>query len=185
MSIEQLVQYYKGTDLSGQDIVKLIHKGPILYSNLKNYKNLNQVLGKEGYFVLLYQTSNVTTGHFVCCFIRKGVIHFQDSYGFKYDYPKTHGLTPYDQPFPLYLTQLIESDGRPVVWNKHDYQAKRASVATCGRWSCLRILLKDINDLDFQHLFYLNNDAYLTSDNLVVLLTLVGLNNIDEYFEKK
>jgi len=184
MSIERLVNYFKGTDLSGQDIVKLIGKGPILYSNLKNYQDLNQVLGKEGYFVLLYQTSNVTTGHFVCCFIRKGRIHFQDSYGFKYDAPITHGLTPYDEQFPLYLTHLIESDGRPIVWSTHDYQSKNSSVETCGRWSCLRLLLKAINDMDFQHLFYTNKDAYLTSDNLVVMLTLVGLNDIDEFFEK-
>jgi hypothetical protein len=182
MSIERLVNYFRGTDLSGNDIVKLIGKPPVLYSDLKNYKTLNQLLGRESYVVLLYQTSSKTTGHFVCCFIRAGTIHFQDSYSFKYDTEQQY--TPYDEPLPRYLTQLIESDGRPVVWNKHDYQAKSSSVATCGRWSCLRILLKSISDMDFQHLFYTNKDAFLTSDNLVVMLTLVGLNNINEFFEK-
>ena len=57
MSIEQLVTHFKTRDLTGQDIIKLIEKGPVIYSDLKKYRNLNQLLGKEGYVVLLYQTS--------------------------------------------------------------------------------------------------------------------------------
>ena len=181
MSIEQLVTHFKTRDLTGQDIIKLIEKGPVIYSDLKKYRNLNQLLGKEGYVVLLYQTSSKTTGHFVALFLRNNVIHFQDSYGFKYDSEQQYA--PFDEPLPRYLTQLIESDGRPVVWSKHDYQSKSSSIATCGRWSCLRIMLKSVSDMDFQHIFYNNKDAYLTSDNLVVMLTLVGLNDINDYFE--
>ena len=182
MSIQQLVEYYKGTDLSGQDIVKMIGKGPVLYSDLKKYKNLNQLLGKEGYVVILYQTSSKTTGHFCALMIKNNAPYWFDSYGFKPDAEEQY--TPYDQKLPRYLTMLLEADERPVSWNKHDYQAKRASVATCGRWSTIAILLKDLSPQDFQHVFYNNKDPYLTSDNLVVLLTLTGLNNINEYFEK-
>ena len=182
MSAELLVQYFKGTDLTGQDIVKLINKPPVLYSDLKNYKNLNQVLGKEGYFVLLYQTSSKTTGHFVSCMTRDNTIHFFDSYGFQPDAEIQY--TPYDQKLPRYLSQLLQADGRPISYNKHDYQAKGSSVATCGRWSSVRCMLKDISDKDFQHIFYNNKDAYLTSDNLIILMTLIGLNNIQEYYQK-
>ena len=182
MSIEQLVHYYKDTDLSGNDIIKMIGKPPVLYSDLRNYKNLNALLGDKEYAIILYQTSSKTTGHFVCLFIRDGVIHFQDSYGFRYDTEQQY--TQYDEKLPRYLTMLIEGDGRPIVWSKHDYQSKRSTVATCGRWSCVRILLKSISNMDFQHVFYNNKDAYLTSDNLVVMLTLIGLNDINQYFLK-
>jgi hypothetical protein len=182
MSIERLVNYFKKTDLDGQDIIKLIHKPVVLYSDLKNYSNLNQLLGNEGYVVILYQTSSKTTGHFVCLFIREGKIHFQDSYGLAPDSEQQYAQ--YDQPLPRYLTQLIESDGRPIVWNKHDFQSKNPNVATCGRWSCVRIMLKDLDNQQFQQVFYGNNDSYLTPDNLIVMLTLIGLHNIQEFYQK-
>ena len=182
MSIERLTNYFKTTDLDGQDIVKLIHKPVVLYSDLKNYKNVNQLLGSDGYVVILYQTSSKTTGHFVCLFVRNDTIHFQDSYGFKYDTEQQY--TPYDEPLPRYLTQLIESDGRQVVWNKHDFQNKNSNVATCGRWSCIRIMLKDLDNQQFQQVFYGNKCAFLTSDNLVVMLTLVGLHDIQQFYAK-
>lgn len=183
MSIERMVNYFKDQDLSGQDIEKLIHKPVVLYSDLKNYSSLNQLLGKEGYVVIMYQTSSVSTGHFVCLFLKNNVIHFQDSYGFKPDSEIQYAQ--YDQKLPRYLSQLIESDGRPIVWNKHDFQSKNPNVATCGRWSCLRILLKDLSNQQFQNLFYSNNCSYLTPDNLVTMLTLVALHNIQEFYQNK
>ena len=79
---------------------------------------------------------------------------------------------------------MIESDGREIVWNNFDFQAKSSSVSTCGRWSCIRILLKDLNNDQFRHVFYNNQVPYLTPDNLVVMLTLIGLNNITDYYLK-
>jgi hypothetical protein len=182
MSIERLVNYFKTTDLDGNDITRLINKGPVLYSDLKKYKNLNALLGSHGYAVLLYQTSSVSTGHFVCLFLRNNTIMFQDSYGFAPDTEQQYAN--YDEKIPRYLTQLIKADGRPLIWNKHDYQSKNPNVATCGRWACLRVMLRDLSNEQFQNLFYTNKDSFLTSDNLAVLLTLVGVHNIQEFYQK-
>ena len=182
MSIENLVNYFKKTDLTGNDIIKLTGKPPVIYSDFKKYKNVNSLLGSQGYIIILYQTSSKTTGHFCCLSVRNDELYWFDSYGFAPDAERQY--TPYDQKLPRYLTQLLEADGRPILWNKHDYQSKDITVATCGRWSAVKCLLKDLSPQDFQHIFYTNKDPYLTSDNLIVMLTLIGLNNINEYFEK-
>ena len=183
MSIERLVDYFKKQDLSGDDILKMIGRPPILYSDLQKYKSLREMLTpKQPYAVILYQTSSKTDGHYVCIFIRQNKIYFQDSYGLKPDTEQQYAA--YDKKLPRYLTELIESDGRELVYNTFDYQAKSSSVATCGRWSCIRILLCDLENEQFKHVFYNNKVPYLTPDNIVVMLTLTGLNNIQEYFDK-
>jgi hypothetical protein len=184
--IEKLVNYFRTQDLTGEEIAKLVGKPPVRYSNLGNYKNVNQLLGKEGYVVILYEVS-ANTGHFVCLVSQNNntQLYFQDSYGYRYDAPITRGLVPYDEKnYPLYLTKLIENDPRPCDYNKIDYQSKNNNTNDCGRWASLKCLLKDIKNDDFRHLFFNNQDSYLKPDNLCVLLTLIGLNNINEYFQK-
>jgi hypothetical protein len=182
--LEKLVQYYKKQDLTGDDIQKLIGKPPVRYSQLSNYKNVNQLLGKEGYVVILYEVS-ANSGHFVALVEQNNgkELYFQDSYGYKYDAPITRGLVPYDEKnYPLYLTKLIENDPRECNYNIKDFQSKNNNTSDCGRWSCLKCLMKDIPNDKFRHLFFNNQDAYLTSDHCCVLLTLVGLNNLNEYY---
>ena len=182
--IEKLVEYFRKQDLSGDDIYKLIHKNPVPYSQLGKYKNLNQLLGKEGYVVILYEVSR-NSGHWVCLVEQNEgkSIYFQDSYGYPPDAPITHGMVPYDKAhFPLYLSQLIQNDPRPFDYNKKDFQSKNPNTGDCGRWATMKCLLKDIPNEAFRHLFFNNQDKYLSSDNLVVLLTLQGLNNITDFY---
>jgi hypothetical protein len=184
--IEKLVNYFRKQDLTGEDIARLIGKPPVRYSNLGKYKNVDQLLGNEGYVVILYEVS-ANSGHFVCLVSQNNntELYFQDSYGYRYDAPITRGLVPFDEKhYPLYLTRLIENDPRPCNYNKIDFQSKNNNTSDCGRWSSLKCLLKDISNDDFRHLFFNNQNSYLNPDNLCVLLTLTGLNNINEYYEK-
>ena len=49
--------------------------------------------------------------------------------------------------------------------------------------TCVKCLLKDVPNDKFRQMFFNNQNPYLTSDNLVVLLTLLGLNNINQFYE--
>jgi hypothetical protein len=182
--IEKLVEYFRKQDLSGDDIFKMIKKNPVPYSQLNKYKSINQLLGKEGYVVILYEVSR-SSGHWVCLVEQDGgkSLYFQDSYGYPPDAPITHGLVPYDKAnFPLYLTQLIQNDPRPFDYNKKDFQSKNPNTGDCGRHASLKCLLKDIPNDKYRHLFFNNQNSYLSPDNLVVLLTLQGLNNILDFY---
>lgn len=186
MSMEMLCNYYKGQDLSGADIKTLTGRAPVLYSDLKNYSSVKELLGSFHFVILLYQTSAVNTGHFVC--LREsdeGILSFVDSYGFKFDAEQNLGAT-YDQRFPPYLTQLIEKDGRVCEWNKYDYQRKSGAVATCGRYSSVFAMWRNLSFEEIKGIFTRNTDPWLNQpDNLVVAMTLLPLSNIREFFQKK
>jgi len=181
--IEKLVEYFRKQDLTGDDIFKLTHKDPVPYSQLGKYRSLEQLLGKEGFAVILYEVSR-NSGHWVCIVRQGESIYFQDSYGYPPDAPITRGMVPYDQKyFPLYLTKLIQNDPRPFDYNKVDFQSKNnTTTGDCGRYATIRCMLKDIPNDKFRHLFFNNQNSYLSSDNLVVLLTLMGLNNINQFY---
>ena len=181
--IENLITYFRKQDLTGDDIYKMINKAPVPYSQLGKYKSLKELLGKEGYVVILYEVSQ-NSGHWVCMVDQGDTIYFQDSYGYPPDAPITRGLVPYDQKnYPLYLSKLIQTNTKKFDYNKIDYQSKNPNTGDCGRWSCVKCLLKDVPNDKFRQMFFNNQNPYLTSDNLVVLLTLLGLNNINQFYE--
>lgn len=186
MSIEMMVNYYKGRDLSGVDIKTLTGRAPVLYSDLKNFSSIKELLGNFHFVILLYQTSAINTGHFVC--LREndeGSLSFSDSYGYKFD-TETHLGATYDQRFPPYLTQLIAKDGRVCDWNKYDYQRKSGAVATCGRYSAVFAMWRNLSFEEIKGIFTLNTDPWLNQpDNLVVVMTVLPLSNIREFFQQK
>jgi len=185
-SLEELTKYYTRQDLTGQDIFDLTGKQPVIYSELKNYSSLKQLLGSENFCVILYQTSSKTTGHWVAvmCNEKTNDIVYFDSYGIHYDTEQQFGAE-YDKPLPMYLTQLIESDGRPVKITQTDVQ-KWGKISTCGRWSSIAVkFLRHITLSQFNQLFTTNQSALLNqADIAATLLTLLSLRDIPQFFNK-
>jgi hypothetical protein len=180
MSLESVVKHFRKTDLSGAEIETLIGKTPVLYSELGQFKNINQLLGKEGYHVILLQTSSVSTGHWVAVTRNDntGIIRYNDSYGFQL--PEERQYTPYDQALPMYLTKLME--GHQVEHNTVDYQSKNKGVSTCGRFASMFCKFRNLSLLQIKELYTMNQTPYFKdADNIVCLLTLVGLDNITDY----
>lgn len=180
MSIERCVSHFIATDLSGDEIFKLIGKEVVLYSDLKNYKTIQQLLGKEGYVVILYQTSSRTQGHFVAITKNSaGKVRYCDSYAIKTPDAEVQ-YTPYDKKLPPYLTDLLK--GVDYESNSVDYQSTSPTVSTCGRYASLFCLFRNLSLNQIHELYKGNGSAYLrNTDNLVVLLTLVGLRDIRNY----
>jgi len=182
---EKVVEFYKTRDLSGDNIDYLIGKAPILYRDLGKVKSIKELLGKEGYAVILYETSSRTDGHWVALYERfDGVLCFADSYGLKYDTEQQYA--EYTAKLPRYLTQLIESSGMDVDYNKVDYQNKSSRIATCGRYATFFCLFgQHMTFPEIQSFLMRNQDAFLTPDNIVTLCTLWGLGEIRHFFDRQ
>lgn len=184
MSCNSIVQYYLNVDLSGQDIFHLTRKSPVLYSDLAKYKNVRELLGKEGYVVILYQTSSKTSGHWVSLYLRNdGVLCFADSYGLRFDTEQQYAA--FDKPLPRYLTQLIESSGMQIDYNKTDFQNKSSRISTCGRYATFFCLFGPrMNFQKIKTFLTSNSSDFLKPDNIVTLLTLWSLDEIPSYFQQ-
>jgi hypothetical protein len=176
--LSNIIRYYKKRDLTGTEIERLVGKGPILYSDLGKYKNLDELLGPENYCIVLYQTSSRTTGHFVAITRNDftGQVSYNDSYGIKSPDEEIQ-YTPYDKPLPKYLTRLLQ--GTDYISNNVDYQAT-GKVSTCGRWSSLFCLLRNLSQAQFRSVF--KGNPGINSDDIATELTLLALNDISEYF---
>ena len=179
MSLQQMTSYYKTRDLNGDEIFKLIKKYPVLYSDLSKYPNLNSLLGPEGYVVVLYQTSSISTGHFVAITRNDntGRIAYRDSYGIPTP-DKEIQFTPYDQKLPKYLTKLLT--GVDYESNTVDYQGGK-NISDCGRWACLGCLFRNFSVRDFQNLFKSNTGYLSDSDNCATIMTLLSLDNPEHF----
>lgn len=185
-SLQNLVDLYKPKFTSGEEIKILTGRPPVLYSDLKNYKSVKELLGTFKFVVILYQVSSINNGHFVClCESDSGVLSYKDSYGIKWDTEQALGAK-YDRALPRYLTKLIEKDGRICEWNSYDYQKKISTVGDCGRWSSVFSLWRNLSSQEIRTLLTTNSNAYLNdTDNAIVLLTLLPLANVREYFDDR
>ena len=188
MSLIDMTKYFVRRDLSGSEIETLVGKPPVLYSDLEKYKSITQLLTKNSpYVVLLYQNTKFQ-GHYVSLFLdQDGCINFQDSYGYLPDEPINQGMLPYDAPLKRYLTKLIDASGLKLISNKIDYQSSKHGYADCGRHACLRILLRNLSNAQYANLMTksVRTVPFLTSDHIAVILTLSGLDDIEQFDNKK
>jgi hypothetical protein len=179
-NLEAVVNYYKYTDLSGDEIETLTGRQPILFSDLAKYQNINQVFGKFNYAIILYQTSSYTNGHYVAITRNdEGKIRYCDSYGIPNPLKEVQ-YTPYDKALPNYLDKLLQ--GIDYESNTKDYQSWK-KTATCGRYASFFCRLRNLSLQQIDYLF--KNQGFLSiPDNMVTILTLFGLKDISEYFQK-
>jgi hypothetical protein len=163
----------KAKALSNTDIMNLIggKANLMIYSQLQDYDDLDDVLGKYGALVLLYETSR-NFGHWVCVFkVNNNTIEHFDSYGLKPDdeikfipeyFRKIAGA---DYP---HLTALLYNSGYKVIYNEYQLQEKKSGINTCGRWVATRLNYRNIPQKKFAKFFLEYNDpdavvTYLTS----------------------
>lgn len=142
----------------------------IKYTELKKYKDIDELLGQNGECIILYETSK-NIGHWVCCFKRgNNIISFFDSLGLKPDdqfheisikFRKDIGIK---RPC---LTYLLSDTNKKVEWNEYQLQSFDPSVSTCGRWCVLRLRMKHLTPKQFYELF--KSDKNIDSDDLAIL----------------
>ena len=161
--------------LSGLDILNNVNCNLVLYKDLKNYSNIDELLGKNKKCVLLYHTQE-NYGHWTCLYEYNNTIFFFDSYG----------LIPDDELKFLHkdlktelnsnhrhLTELLYKGDKPVEYNEYQLQSKDKNVATCGRWCVNRLKYPEIGVDEYYKIF---NDASKDIDLDKLICLLVPIN---------
>jgi len=169
MSLDTLISKGESIDLSGDDILRICDNKVVIHSyhDLANMDNIDEVLGKYGACIILYETKE-NFGHWTSLFIRsEGMLEFFDSYGFSMDselnYAK-YNNTPY-------LSNLVKASNYKVVSGSQRLQKLKYDVNTCGRWNAIRIVLRNLNIAQFYELF--RNNTHYDGDWFATALTYI------------
>jgi len=136
--------------ISDKDIIKYFgiegQEAIILYKDLKNYKNIEELLPTNNSFKIFLIEDKPNSGHWVCLLRYGDNIEFFDSYGegideeFKYIPKFIKNMLNQNKK---YLTYLLANAPKKykIIYNKIPYQELNDGVSTCGKWCILRILL--------------------------------------------
>jgi hypothetical protein len=115
----------------------------IKYSELRNYKSLDELLPNQFDFKIILLETNRNQGHWVCVIRMNNTIELFNSYGVPIDYEWKFIPDSIERMLgqsTRYLTNLVKKNNKfKIVSNKYKLQSKNPSCATCGRWVILRI----------------------------------------------
>tara|TARA_R110000803_G_scaffold96428_4_gene164596 strand:+ start:208 stop:729 length:522 start_codon:yes stop_codon:yes gene_type:complete len=155
--MDKVITNLETQDLTGEDL-KHICNGLVdivPYHTLGNYKSIEELMGKYGSVILLYEMRE-NFGHYVALFMNgNNDLEFFDSYGFKPDEEIKYATYNQSNGVP-HLTQLLKKYNKKIVVNTERLQVFKEHINTCGRWTSLRILLKDKPLREFIELFTKN-----------------------------
>ena len=164
--------------LSDKDVLSLVEGNAVvrLYKDLARFNTIDEALGKHGALFLLYETQP-DYGHWVAVIKRQGdngpEIEYFDSYGGYVDgtlkYVPKYFRKVSGQNFP-HLSALMYNSPYDLAYNQYKFQKHGANIKTCGRWSALRIIFRDLPLETFKRLF-----KHANSDELVTMLTTPDL----------
>lgn len=168
--VRKILDKYKDIPLSDADVRRLVgdKANVITYSQLRGYNTIDQVLGPYKCCFLLYEWRK-GYGHWTLLTRHKNLIEFFNPYGGKPDdeldnvNPELREELGEDHP---YLCDLLRKCNYDLSYNEFQFQKLDQGVKSCGRWTVIRALLKDMDLYDFQKLFY---DLY--ADDIVTVIT--------------
>jgi hypothetical protein len=156
-------------DLLGEDIFICV------YPYLNEVEHIDQIFDDKGRCMLLFNTVDDSTGHWVCLSKKGNRIDFFDPYGLKPDEPMKWLTETKRDDLDMetkQLTKLLKSSGYQVYYNNFEFQSDKNSN-TCGRHCCARLLYLNY-DLDQYYQFinhYKNKYELGTIENAVTYLT--------------
>lgn len=176
-SFIKLVKKQMDKSFSDKDILKLCQRKVkiLTYPELHEFKTIEEALEPHGSIALLYLTKK-NYGHWVCINeMVDGSIEFFDSYGFpvdkELDFIGKKFKSSNDENYPYLSALLLDAQerGKDIIYNEHKLQELEEDSSTCGRWICMRIILKYLMLEDFVSIF---RNTKFKPDFLVTALTL-------------
>lgn len=169
ISDTDLERYFPETNHYKNNVIK--------YSDLKNYKNIDELLPTDRSYKIILIENKYNSGHWTAVMRYGDTYEAFDSYGcnpsteLKFINSIIKRLLGEDRDYLGALLNTIKSG--KVVYNRKKLQKLKYGSATCGRWVILRILMmKEMGyDLkEFQDFIEKNCDELgVTPDYLVSL----------------
>jgi hypothetical protein len=147
----------------------------IKYSDLKNYKTIQQLLPKDKSYVFLLYQHAPNNGHWVLLMRYGKTIEFFCSYGSQIDAP-LKWTNPRDRQMlgeaVPYLTNLLKAQTEfNAIHNPVQYQSKGSDKATCGAHDVMRLsqMLNHGQDLTdyFDYMSRIKKESGLSYDEIV------------------
>ncbi len=170
MDLEELSEEIN-RPLSADELMKLVPGAKIVtYDELMHLNDIDEILYPLGKCFILYMIGE-NFGHWVCLYLKKGVLNFFDSYGSNMDNFKVFENVPNEilvkkNETYSWLSQLMKDSRYPKI-NYNHLRLQGVDTATCGRFCALR-LLSDLSDKKFYE--FMNSTDY-TPDAFSVILT--------------
>lgn len=172
--MEQSIQKNISKPLSNKEILKLIKNKAnlISYKNIHDYDSLDELLGKYGACIILYE-SRPDFGHWCCIFKNDDdLIEFFDPYAlypdFQLKYLDKKFRDKTGQNYP-YLSRLMLESPYDLSFNHYKFQKLKKGVNTCGRWCATRLMFRDMPLDDFIDIF--NKKRNYPNDFFVTYMT--------------
>lgn len=166
--MENKIKQLERVALSNSDLSNLTDNKckVISYTELLNYKTLDEALGPNGCFIVLYETGP-SFGHWVAVIkVNKNLVEHFDPISTKPD--KEFKFISDEYKKNPYLSHLMRESPYKLSYNEHKFQKNKPGINTCGRHCALRVLLKDLPLEKYKKI--LTNKKY-DSDFLVTVMT--------------
>jgi hypothetical protein len=180
--MNEILNRYADIALSDKQVLKLINgrANLILYPDLHKYKHIDEILEPYGACIILYE-SKPKYGHWCCIFkVNDKLLEYFNPYGglnegFPDDsleyIPMDFRLKSY-QYYP-YLSYLMYNSPYELSYNEHRFQKHDMDIKTCGRWTALRLIFRNLSLEQFYVLMkFLKKRLKISLDQLVTLLTM-------------
>ena len=170
--MDTLVKNAEDHLLTGYDVLRIADNKTkiMLYEDLKNYNNIDDVLKPFNSVILAYESLDRQGGHWVLLMKNmvgnQYVVEFFDSYGF---YPDDEEKLKIYNTQP-YLTNLLKTCPYEFVYNDHRLQKKLEDVNTCGRHVACRLRFRDYSLNEYISMMTKNK---YDADYMVTILTLL------------
>ena len=133
------------TFLSNDDLKYLGFPNIIKYSDLANYRTIEDLLPIDKSYVIVLVESQPQKGHWTCIMRYDNHIESFDSYGsmitHELDFVPTwmRNFLGENKNLLERLLKQAKKDKWRVVYNRVHFQQQKNGVNTCGRWVALRI----------------------------------------------
>lgn len=171
------------TMLTDKQVKRIAGKGSkiITYPQLKKYKSIEQLFGKNNKIIILYvhdETPTDLTGHWDALIKHPNSIEFFDSYSFQPDdilNLKSNEDRKDTKQEHNFLSKLLYESKKPVEYNEFQYQDTNDDINTCGAHTAIRCRFSDIPLTQYQEIFNILKSHDIDTDKLVIALSKLFL----------
>lgn len=155
--------------LSDSDLKRYSNIKIVLYNDLKNYNNIDELLGKQKAVIILIETTHKFSGHWMLLWRNGNDVNFFDSFGFKIEEQKKFikkGTGLLDRT--NYLSIMLKNSPYNVHYNEYKFQDN--STAVCGRYCIYRLRNRKMTTEEFKnHIVKECNERGIHPDELMLL----------------